>query len=401
MRRVLPAAALAAALTLAAVPPLTAAPASAAPVPLPVVRAQLPADEPCTGASGQTARTAPWPVRALQLSRAWRQSKGAGVTVAVVDTGVGAGAPALAGRVRTLASAGEDCVGHGTFAAGLIAGAPLPGVGAVGVAPEARVLAVRCTDERGTATPVSVATAIRAAATAGAKVIYVSRALPTGRTELTGAVAYARAKDALVVAPAAPDALPDDPRGESPPPATWYWPASAPGALSVLDYGPDGSRPAKAPTAVGADLAAPGGSVVGPGPRGTGHYIGSGSSLAAAHVAGAAALVRSRHPELTATQVRDRLTATGYPASPPRLDPYAALTAVLDGASGSAPRPAPAHLPAPAPHEPRHRALVVAAAGAGLLILVAAAAAIIPRGRTRHWRPPTQPPTAPPNPPGP
>lgn len=382
-----------AAVVLSAAWPVPAA--AADPITLPVVRTALEPGEPCAAASGQVAAVEPWTVRALGLARARRVSEGAGVTVAVVGTGVGGGVPALAGRVRHIGPAALDCVGHGSFAAGLIAGAPLPGVGAVGVAPAAGVLAVRGTDERGATTPESLAAAIRTAADEGAGVVYVGSALPTGDTVLTAAVAHATARDALVVAPFAPDALPDT-GGPTPAPAQpWYWPAAAPAALSVMDYGPGGGRPDRAPTAVGADLAAPGDSVVGPGPQGGGHYLGSGSSLAAAHVAGAAALVRSRHPELTAAEVHDRLIASGYPEAPPRLDPYAALTAVLTDPAGPVPRPEPARVPDPAPAAPRERALVIAAAGGGLVLLVAAAAVVVPRGRARRWRPPSREPGAP------
>ncbi|WP_240957364.1 S8 family serine peptidase [Streptomyces chilikensis] len=379
----------AAAALLAAVPLLAAGATPAAadpgPVELPVVRTELAPDEACAEASGRTARSEPWTTRALGLSRAWQQSRGAGVTVAVVDTGVGTSIPALSGRVETAGGGGGDCVGHGSFAAGLIAAAPAEGVGAVGVAPAARILAVRATRERGATTPALLAAGIRTAAGAGAKVIYVARALPAGKEELTDAVEYATGRDALVVAPFAPDALPRDADEEAAP--HWYWPASAPGVLAVMDYGSGGGRPTGAPTALSADLAAPGVAVVGNGPEGTGHYLGSGSSLAAAHVAGAAALVRARHPGLSAAEVSRRLTDTAYPASPPRLDAYAALTAVLSDTAGTVPRPPAAELPAEPSRTPRTRAVVVASVGGGLVLLVAAAAAVIPRGRARRWRP--------------
>ncbi|MEK8145866.1 S8 family serine peptidase [Streptomyces sp. M10(2022)] len=67
----------------------------------------------------------------------------------------------------------------------------------------------------------------------------------------------------------------------------------------------------------GADLAAPGDAVVGIGPKGSGHYIGSGSSLAAANVAGAAALVRARYPKMTADEVSRQLTSAAYPPRRP------------------------------------------------------------------------------------
>ncbi|SFL33722.1 S8 family serine peptidase [Streptomyces pini] len=361
------------------------------PVELPVVRSELAQGEACAGASGRTARSEPWTTRALGLSRAWQHSQGAGVTVAVVDTGVGTSIPALAGRVETAGSADGDCVGHGSFAAGMIAAARTDGVGAAGVAPAARILAVRGTDERGATTPALLASGIRTAAEAGAQVIYVARALPAGKEELTAAVAYATGRDALVVAPFAPDALPEareeGKAGKEKRAAPLrYWPAAVPGVLAVMGYGP-GGRSAGTPTTPAADLAAPGDAVVGSGPEGTGHYLGSGSSLAAANVAGAAALVRARHPGLDAAEVSRRLTATAYPASPARLDVYAALTAVPADAVGAVPQPPPADLPAAPPRAPRHRAVLVASAGGGLVLLVAAAAAVIPRGRARRWRP--------------
>ncbi|MDX3850310.1 S8 family serine peptidase [Streptomyces sp. AK02-01A] len=358
-------------------------------VELPVVRSTLAPDDPCAKASPRTARSEPWTVRALGLARASMISQGAGVTVAVVDTGVGTGIPGLSGRVSAVGGADEDCVGHGSFAAGLIAAARIDGVGPVGVAPGARILAVRGTDERGVATAELLADGIRAAADGGAGVIYVGSALATGKSVLTAAVAHATERDALVIAPAAPDALPVDrsASGGVVRAEPWYWPAAVPEVLSVTDYGPGGTRPANAPVVSAVDLAAPGDAVVSVGPKGPGHFLGSGASLAAAHVAGAAALVRAQHPDMTAAQVSRQLTVAAYPASPPRLDPYAAMTAVLTGARGTVPRPAPARVITRPSTAPRDRALIIAGVGTGLVLLTAAAAVVIPRGKARGWRP--------------
>ncbi|MBP2067742.1 S8 family serine peptidase [Streptomyces iranensis] len=363
-------------------------PAAADSVELPAIPAVLAPDAACTQASGETARDKPWTRQVLGLSRTWPLADGGGVTVGVVDTGVGTNIPALSGRVTAVGGAGTDCVGHGSFAAGLIAAKPGAGSGMAGAAPGARILAVRGTDQRGNPTAVQLASGIRAAADGGADVIYVGRALPTGKALLTAAAAHAARRGALVVAPFAPDALPEDPTtGKPAKPAPWYWPAAAPGVLSVMDYGPDGTRPENAPETSGADLAAPGDAVVSVGPRGRGHFIGSGSSLAAANVAGAAALVRARYPEMTPAQVSRQLITAGYPAVPPRLDPYAAVTSVLTDKQGAAPRQVPAHVPPKPSAEPRDRALLIAGAGLGVVVLMAAAAAVIPRGRARGWRP--------------
>ncbi|WP_437013324.1 S8 family serine peptidase [Streptomyces sp. enrichment culture] len=357
---------------------------------LPPLPVRLGEGSPCTGASGQTATGAAWSQTALGLSRVQRISRGGGVTVAVVDTGVSTGVPSLSGRVEAVDAAADDCVGHGTFAAGLIAAAPEKGSGITGVAPQAEILALPGTDDRGVPSVERVAAGIRTAADRGAQVVYVGQALRTGGAELTAAVAHATRRDALVVAPAAPDAVPREEQGpDGEMPLGPYWPAAAPGALAVVDFGPGGARQKNAPPAHEPDLSAPGDEMVSVGPRGTGHYIGSGASLAAAGVAGTAALVRAYHPDLTAAEVTRRLLGTAYPSDTPRLDPYAALSLVQDRAKPSVRSPAPAHMPAPADPVPHARSLAIAAVGLATVLLLAALAAVIPRGRTRNWRPPT------------
>jgi len=356
------------------------------PVGLPVIPSVLAPGAHCTGASSTQAHAQPWTVRALSLSRVHQLSRGAGVTVAVVDTGVSPGVPALAGRV---VGADQDCVGHGSFVAGLIAGEDKATGG--GVAPQARILAVRGTSSRGVILPDKVAAGIRSAVDDGARVIYVSAALTTGRDVLTSAVAYATDKDVLVVAPAVPDAAPRAVPGTvatTAPPAQPYFPAFIQRVVSVQDFGQDGSRPKDAIGVFAADLAAPGDAVVSIGPRGSGHYIGSGSSLAAANVAGTAALVRAYQPRLTAAQIAHRLVASAYPAgATPVLDPYAAVAAIPSTAGASPPPEAAVRMPPDAPRAPRTRALIIAATGGGIVAIVAAAAVVIPLGRRRRWRP--------------
>ncbi len=135
--------AVAAALSLTVIPTVLVAagttPAAADSVGLPVVRSVLAEDDTCVEASEVKARSEPWTMGALGAARARPLSQGAGQTVAVVDTGVGESAPALAGRVTAIGDAGKDCVGHGTFAAGLIAATPGAAGGPAGLAPEARI----------------------------------------------------------------------------------------------------------------------------------------------------------------------------------------------------------------------------------------------------------------------
>jgi membrane-anchored mycosin MYCP len=361
---------------------------------LPVMRSQLTDEANCVDKAGPVATTLPWEQQSLDLARTWQFADGAGVTVAVVDTGVSTAAPALSGRVTAVGLAGTDCVGHGSFVATLVAAAPRKGIGFQGVAPRARVVGVRGTDKRGKATPDSVAEGIRSAVDAHAGVIEVSPALSTRSKTLDDAVAYAARHDALIVAGAVPDSSPTGSAlhaGDTPPPPRDYWPAASPGVLSVLDLDVKGERAKDAYLPLRADLAAPGDGVIGNGPTGKGHFIGSGASLAAAYTAGAAALLRSASPDLDAQDVARRLMSTAYPADVPRLDPYAAVTTIGDTAAhpaAAADHQAPVSLPKDIQGaKATHRALITAAAGFGLVIAVAWAAAILPRGRARHWRP--------------
>ncbi|MEV5810356.1 S8 family serine peptidase [Streptomyces parvulus] len=353
---------------------------------LPLMPIALPDDEPCTEASDRTAKGANWAQKSLSLPHAWQLSQGDGITVGVVDTGVSATAATLRSRVTVVGEAGSDCVGHGTFTAGLIAAAQTSGTDFHGVAPAARIIAVRGTDERGLATADRVAQGIRTAVDRGAQVVHVSSALSVGEEALTAAVRHATERDVLVVAPAAPDSE----RRSTDARVKAYWPASAPGVLSVAGVTAGGTLLKSAADAPKADLAAPGSAVVGVGPRGSGHFIATGSSAAAAFAAGAAALVRAYDTHLTAAETARRLTSSAAPTgNAPRLDPYAAVSMISTGHRGQAavPDSEPLRLPVVSTTF-QDRALAIAGAMAVMVLVVAAAAVVIPRGRARGWRRP-------------
>ena len=361
-----------------------APPAAADSVELPAIPAVLAPDKPCTKASGETARDEPWTRRALGLSRAWGLADGKGVTVGVVDSGVGTDIPALAGRVTAVGGAGTDCVGHGSFAAGLIAAAPGKGSGVAGAAPAARILAVRGTDTRGNPTAEQLATGIRAAVDGGAKVVYVGRAVPTGKAALTAAVAYA-SSGRPGRRSVRPGRDPEDPEtGQTAEPAPWYWPARTRGAVGHR-LRPGRHPPGERAAISGADLAAPGTpwSASGQGLRPL-HRLrllaGGGDTSRGRRrwcVPGIRGCPRPRSPAqlVTAAAIR-RFT--------PRLDPYAGGRPPSSPTS-RAPRPArpPRQIPPAASPQPLNRALMIAGAGGGVVLLVAAAAVVIPRGRAR------------------
>ncbi|MFE6667364.1 S8 family serine peptidase [Streptomyces sp. NPDC057697] len=372
-----------------------AAPASADPA-LPRISAAPPRSGGCVEPSRRHPADVPWPQQYIAPSRAWDTTRGAGATVAVVDTGVDAAhSPALAGRVTPAsAAAGTDCIGHGTFVAGLIAAAPRPGTGFAGVAPESRIVAVRATASDGTATANSVAAGIRAAVARRARVIDVPIALAKSSPALAEAVRDAGRHGALVIAPAygAGGAVPLS--GATPAPAAY--PAALPDVLAVAALGPGGVPDQKLAPRTAPDLAAPGTAVMSVGPGGTGGFTGDGADMATAFVAGAAALAVSAHPDLTPAQLAGRLTATAYHIPADRalvgagtVDPAAAVTAPGPGPAAHATPRAPGGLAMP-PREARPgrtTAVAVASAAAAAALITGYVAFTLPRARRRGWRP--------------
>ncbi|MFJ6378990.1 S8 family serine peptidase [Kitasatospora sp. NPDC092039] len=354
----------------------------------------------CLPPSTKGTQLTPWPQTFLRPERVWPLSRGEGVTVAVLGSGVKDGSGLLAGRLDLAPLPGgpdpaQDCVGHGTFLAGLIAADQREGAGFAGLAPRARILAVSVTNDAGTASADLLAQGITTAADRGARVIAVAVALPTGTDALAAAVRTARAKGALVVAPAAPDTAPTDASGTvKPGPA---YPAAYPEVLAVRDLAPGGALP-DGPSAVPVggriDLAAPGDAVTGPGPAPGGYYTGAGPSFATAFVAGTAALVLGYRPDLTADQLAQRLETTAYRGPGPQyghgtVDPVAAVSRLAAPAAPAPPTPAaaPTMPPAPPPSDTGTQASLIALSSLAVIALVAAAGAVAPRARARGWRP--------------
>jgi type VII secretion-associated serine protease mycosin len=370
---------------LAGVPLLPAAPASAA--------------GKCAAPAKRVVRDVPWAQRALAPERAWTLTQGGGLIVGVVDTGVSAAAPALAGAVlpgrdvSTHRAADTDCRGHGTFVAGLLAARPTAGSGLAGVAPGVRLLPIRVAPDETQVDPGSLAAGIRAAVDGGARVIAVGVGTGTATAAMRGAVAHATAHDVLVVASTETQGM--SASGDA------VYPAGLPGVLAVASIQADDRPTSSLGSKERPDLAAPGSGLLSVAPRGNGNVTASGSGVAVAFVAGAAALVRDYRPALKAGEVRHRLEATAdHPTG--RLpdpmvgygmvDPVAAVTTALPEESGEpAPKPhvRPVHFvipPRPDRHA-EHRALVTAATVAGIAALGWLVTATIRRGRRRGWRP--------------
>lgn len=256
----------------------------------------------------------------LALPAAHAISTGSGVVVAVVDTGIDATHPALAGRVmpggydflgrdfdprdqRNLRDddgdgAIDEQYGHGTFVASLV----------LAVAPDAMILPVRVLDAEGFGTSSTVAAGIIWATDAGAHVINVSADLPDAPEMVSVAVRYARDRGALVVAAAGNAGGTDI-----------AFPARYSDVLGVTAVDVTGVKPPFASAGGAVSLVAPGVAILGAvpmdlSPSGTAHW--SGTSFATPLVAGAAALVRAALPALSPEEAGRRLKDTAASVDP-------------------------------------------------------------------------------------
>jgi len=340
----------------------------------------------------------PWPLRLMRPDLAWPISQGAGVRVAVIDSGVSATHPALvdkvlAGRDFIDPSAKGQCdeAAHGTLVAGVIAGRQPEGSAFTGMAPKASILPVRVLRDTqrdfDPNTSSNIAAAIRWSVDNGADVINLS--LTTEPTPaLESAVQYALDRNVVVVAAAGNDGGSD---GSGKP----AYPAAYDGVIAVAGVDEQGHHVNTSTSGSYVDVAAPGADVDGPMPRGGGYarFEAGGTSFAAAYVSGLAALIRATNWELTPEQIAGRIKMTAD--HPPEgrndevgfgvINPYRALAVVSGGVKP--PPPAAALDPPTAAKDPmaevRNLAAWTAASLAGTAAVIALAAAIVRRARRR------------------
>ena len=380
------------------------------------------------------------PPNSPELQSVWRLTRGAGQTVAVIDTGVSPHRllPHLlpGGDYVSTGDGMQDCDGHGTIVAGIIGATPADASGAAfgGLAPEANIIAIRQSSnvfrpsdssaQSGVGDVDTLAMAVRTAADAGASVINISSVACATAEEgiddqsLGAALAYAvDVKNVVVVAAAGNVGGPGRCPEQNPPPdparpglpdwdtvkvvasPAWYDDY----VLTVGSVDHEGNPSSFTLGGPWVDVAAPGESVVSLDPDGEGlidRVPGSfepvpisGTSYSAPVVSGLAALVRSSSPRLTARQVMRRIEDTAqHPAA--GWDPWVghgvidALAAVSGGGTRTPVpfTPPPAAGTSPADIGATHGSRRVAYVGAAVCLAAATAAMTLSADRLRRRR---------------
>ncbi|MBB1244983.1 S8 family serine peptidase [Streptomyces durbertensis] len=385
---------------------------------------------PITPAAAASVRDQQWYLDAMRAEEMWKVSKGAGVTVAVLDAGVDPNVPELRGQVLPGTNvisrdrpAHSDDIGHGTTIAGVIAGTGA-GNGLRGLAPEAKILPVTVVEKsdepRFFEGLDSVAEAIDYAVDNGAKIINCSFGSSYDQPSTQKAIDRANRKGVLIFAGAGNFGK-EQRRGKS----GHQYPARLPGVVAV--GATDKQAKHMELSSYGPHIA-----LTGPGDVTPQRCDGTqriciqqgGTSVATAVVSASAALIWSKHPDWTANQVlRVMIKTAGRPEADkdlprshligfggvrprmvllegegdpgdPDTNPLFAKRYAERSASASPVSPTPSASPSaesPAPAEDTAApdsstgATVTVAAGVGVLVLVGAAVAtVIVRGRRRR-----------------
>ncbi|MER7945673.1 S8 family serine peptidase [Streptomyces sp. NPDC094473] len=254
-----------------------------------------------------------WYLKPMQAEEMWKTTTGAGITVAVIDTGINPSTPSLKGQVLNgLDATGaegdetDDYTGHGTTMAELIAGTGKGG-GLKGLAPGAKIIPMRVADtdfqNSHSVNAYDSADSIRAAADSDAQIISMSFGSEFKMDREIEAVKYAQGKGKLFFAAVGNEAK----KGNAP-----IYPAAYPEVVGVGAADKQGKVSDTSQYGNIVDIAAPGDDV----PfwcdekferycRGDG-----GTSAATAITSASAALVWSAHPDWTANQVLNVLFDT-------------------------------------------------------------------------------------------
>lgn len=295
-----------------------------------------------------------WELSAMSVPAANKISRGSGVTVAVIDTGIRTKQPVLKGRAvngpdfLNETDQSESWYGiHGTSMASSV----------LDVAPDAKVLGLRAIrdnkdpdfkdwagqlNDAKVLAGQAVSKAIRYAADNGAKVISMSlgseSSLGAFQDDDLKSIEYALAKGSVVIAALGNEGDEDN---------HVAYPAAYPGVITVAATNPDGSRAVFSSVHSYADVAAPGVAINGADATTNGRKPVNGTSSATALTAGVAALIVAKYPDLAPRQVEQLLekTASHYSAGHNALTGYGVINAEKALKAAAAVTPQPAVLP--------------------------------------------------------
>jgi hypothetical protein len=274
-------------------------------------------NDPCLTTNAGCAGATEWAPAAIHAPEAWSATHGsAQLTVAVIDGGIDAAHPDLAGKVgpqdNVAGGAVDQCNEHGTHVAGTIAAVTNNGIGVAGIGWNTRLLDVRVLKYDSTVNDCigylsDIATGIDDAVAAGAQVVNLSLAGTIDTQTMRESVSHAVAHGVVVVGAAGNE-------GDTGNPVEY--PAALPDVISVGATDRTDHTASFSNHGGWVDLAAPGVAIVSTAPGG-GYAVMSGTSMAAPHVAGAVALVLAVHPGLSPAQVAARLelSSDGYPGA--------------------------------------------------------------------------------------
>lgn len=305
-----------------------------------------------------------WAPAKIRAPAAWEITTGGEeITIAVLDTGVELNHPDLVAKIWT--NPGEipanslddegngkvddvhgwhfyhdcsnsDCLpfednelqddnGHGTHVAGIAAAETNNETGIAGISWEARLMPVKVLDEYGNGWYSDVIAGIVYATDNGADIINLSLGGEESSEALQDAVDYSYTHGVLLVAATGNT-------GEA-----VLYPAACNRVLAVGATNSSDQRPRFSNYGPEIDVAAPGVSILSTWPKLDGYWYKSGTSMAAPHVAGLAALIKSARPELTNKRVAQAITQTALDLGPPgwdefygwgRIDAYRAVLSV-------------------------------------------------------------------------
>lgn len=275
----------------------------------------------------------------MAVNPAWDITRGDGVTVAIVDSGIDCRHPDILSQCvigRDFVNNDDDPAddhGHGTHVAGIVGAVGDNNLGIVGVAHRARLMPVKALGAGGSGRHSEIAAGITWATDWGAKVINLSLGAPFGSATLENAINYAWGKGVVVVCAAGNDGS-----------ATDHYPAAYKNCISVAATNSADQRAPFSNYAASVDVAAPGVSILST-TRGS-YQAWDGTSMAAPNVAGVVALIRAAHPTWSNTQVRAALESTADPIRADRLT--VGRVNAFRAVQSTNPQPLPTATPQPA-----------------------------------------------------